>query len=335
MSNHLSRIHKASAKTCRSYKAYADSFETIGPDDISGLHDGCSPIKGLRLHEGRVCRSCGYITASDDKIKKHANKEHGWVKKQGQRWDIKPVQTFFTNNKTRYFIVAGPEAISPGGLDGCCSSAEHRPSDDVDSMIQSLLDRRERRERDVEKERGKADEDRLKLDNTPWLRKSGWHRRFAGKDLLAIADFGNKPTKDEGTLRVICESVDRVFARCKDNVADCQADGWDLLLSWLKSSKKDDYAPDPFSVYYEKSTHEKYVDYWKRFLCYCLRLLDEDDQLGAEFTHRQLQGLQELLCFILATTRPKLWGHGPHGGSCGGSEMRVWGQVVGSSCRPP
>ena len=263
---------------------YASSFDTIGPEGISGLRNGCSPIEGLRLHEGRVCRRCGYITTSEEKMKLHANDAHGWIKKQGQQWDIKPVQTFFTNNKTRYFVVDAPPQ----------EQQLSKPTDDVECMIQSLLDRRERREQDEEKQRGRADEDQLKLDNTPWLRKNGWPRRFAGKDLLAIASFSDKPTRDEGTLREICKSIDRVFARCKDNIADCQADGWDLLLSWLKSSKRSDYAPDPFSVYYEKCTHRRYTDYWKRFFCYCLRILDEDDQHGAQFTDGQLQGLQEL-----------------------------------------
>ena len=96
---------------------------------------------------------------------------------------MKPVQTFFTNNKTCYFVVAGP----PQEL------RQTTPTDDVDRMIQSLLDGYEKKEREEERKRDEAVEERLKSDNT-----------------------------------------------------------------------RDDYAPEPFSVYYEKSTHEKYVGYWKR-----------------------------------------------------------------------
>src|SRR2546430_14842417 len=75
---------------------------------------------------------------------------------------------------------------------------------------------------------------------------------------------------------------------------DCHEDGWHLLLSWLKSSKKDGYDPEPFSIYYEKSTHEKYIDYWKRFFCYCIPLMDGEDRHGMELTDGQLRGLRQV-----------------------------------------
>ena len=89
-------------------------------------------------------------------------------------------------------------------------------------------------------------------------------------------------------------AIDRVFQQCRQNVQDCFDDGWTLLLSWLNSSKKDIYDPEPFSIYRFESTHKKYIDYWKRFFCYCLRILDEEDQHGAEFTDWQLESLQNL-----------------------------------------
>jgi hypothetical protein len=284
ISDHLLTIHKTRAKARKPYEEYAATFDVVGPEEVENPAAGGPVISQLSLQSGQVCRMCDYITTGKAYIKNHANEKHGWVKKDGQQWDVKPVQTFFTNNKTRYFIVAEPTD----------DTRHTTPTDDVDVMIKSLLEEQERKEREEDKESGKADEDLVKSDNTPWLRKCGWPGRFAGKDLQAIAGLGKKPTKEEGTLREICRSTDRVFGGCKKSIADCQADGWDLLLSWLNSSKKDVYAPDPFSIYYEKSTHEKYIDYWKRFICYCLRLLDEENQHGTEFTQEQMQGLQDL-----------------------------------------
>jgi superfamily II DNA helicase RecQ len=281
---HLSTIHKAPAKECRTYQEHVANFDVFGPDDVSTPLSSDPPIKGLRLHEGQVCQRCGYITTSVEKMKLHANQKHRWIKKQGPLWDIKPVQTFFINNKTCYFIVT-------------VHTEEQRqttPTNDVDLMIKALLEEQEQKERNEDKERGKVAEDQLKSDNTPWVRRNGWLRKFAGKNILTIAEFSHKPTKDEGTLREICKSVDRVLGGCKKSIADCREDGWDLLLSWLNSSKKNDYSPEPFSTYYEKSTHNTYVDHWKRFYCYCLRIIDREDRHGAEFTYAQLQGLQEL-----------------------------------------
>ena len=284
MSEHLFAIHKIAAKARGAYESHAACFDAVGPEKVSNPQDGDPPIDGLKLHEGRVCQTCGYVTTSEEKIKRHANKAHGWVKKDGRQWDVKAVQTFFINNKTRYFVVAGPSEERQRTI----------PTDDVDLMIEALLDEQARKEREEDKERGMVEEDQLKSDNTPWLRRNGWPRKLAGKNILTIAGFSHKATKDEGTLREVCKSIDRVLGRCKKSMADCREDGWDLLLSWLNSSKKDDYSPEPFSTYYEKSTHNTYVDHWKRFYCYCLRIIDQEDQHGAEFTHRQLQGLQEL-----------------------------------------
>ena len=109
IANHLLAVHKIFAKARKPYLEYATSLDIVSPADVQDPKSGGPPIQGLRLHDGQVCRVCGYITTGKKYIEKHANQEHGWVKKQGRQWDIKPVQTFFINNKTRYFIVASAE----------------------------------------------------------------------------------------------------------------------------------------------------------------------------------------------------------------------------------
>jgi hypothetical protein len=213
--DHLKRIHKIPAKVRRQYEAYTKSLQIVGADNVSTPASGSPPVAGLKVHDGVVCRRCGYISQSENWIKQHLNEEHQWVKKDGTQWDIRHIQTFFTNNKTRYFVVAGPTK----------ETLQIAPAGDVDGMVRALLDRQEQREQEEDRERGKAEEDQLKSDNTPWLRRNGWLRKFAGKNILKIAEFSRQPIKEEGALREVCKSIDRVFGNCKKSIAECREDG--------------------------------------------------------------------------------------------------------------
>lgn len=60
----------------------------------------------------------------------------------------------------------------------------------------------------------------LAVDNTPWMRKTRWHRKFAGKNILAIAANPLKPTAEEGCPKMVWESGVHVFRWCTASVPD-------------------------------------------------------------------------------------------------------------------
>ena len=102
------------------------------------------------------------------------------------------------------------------------------------------------------------------------------------------------PKKEESTLQLVCKSIDRIFQHCQDGVKDCIDRRWDLLRYWLSSHEESKATSKPFSIYYTKKTEDDYVRIWKRFICYCIRLLDQEDQHRAEFLDSQLEALQEI-----------------------------------------
>ena len=95
-------------------------------------------------------------------------------------WEHRTLQTFFTNNKTRYFVIVKAED----------EIVQAKPANDIGHMIQTLLDQQEMKEQEEERKESKLIEEQLNFDNTPWLRRVGWPRRFTGKDLAAIACAG-------------------------------------------------------------------------------------------------------------------------------------------------
>ena len=164
---------------------YTATLDIVGPEDVQNPENGSFWIQELRLHKGHVCHICGYITTSKAYIEIHANKKHGWIKKQGVQWDLKPVQTFFINNKTRYFIVTQanlqhtrPSAVATvvGGGSG--------------DTIKTLLNEAKRLDDEEKKKLNLIDKEQLPVDLTPWLRRTRWPLYFAGKDLSAIAQIG-------------------------------------------------------------------------------------------------------------------------------------------------
>ncbi|KAK1808681.1 hypothetical protein LTR12_016960 [Friedmanniomyces endolithicus] len=97
----------------------------------------------------------------------------------------------------------------------------------------------------------RADDDRLKADNTLWVRETRW-AEFAGRDLRKIAVFGEKPRAEAGSFNIEWDSVGRVLGRCEDSVSAWQSDkkDGDLVLGWLNSPQMEKFNPQPFSVYY-------------------------------------------------------------------------------------
>ncbi|KAK4974054.1 hypothetical protein LTR28_010612 [Elasticomyces elasticus] len=201
-------------------------------------------------------------------MQEHSREKHKWVKAQGDQWRPARVQTFFQGNRRKFFEVTETRA-----------QEIKKQSTNIEALIDALLK-----------------EEQLPVDNTPWMRKTRWARKFAGRSLRAVAALSEKPSKDEGSLKLVWDSVGRIFERCRSSIStwrDDEEDG-DLVLGWLNSPQKERFNPDPFSTYYESSTHEKYVAYWRRFICYCLRLLHADDQHGHVFSAGGQESLQQL-----------------------------------------
>lgn len=173
------------------------------------------------------------------------------------------------------------------------------PQPEVDSLstaIQNLLENSSILDRKEAKEAAQAGDEKQAIDNTPWMRKTRWARKFGGRDLIAVATLCAKPSKDEGSLLTVWHSVHRVLEQCRSSISDWhehEEDG-DVVLGWLNSSQIDRCNSSPFSTYYEKSTHVKYVNWWAHGICYCLRLLHREDRHGHSFSAAEERALHHI-----------------------------------------
>jgi superfamily II DNA helicase RecQ len=277
--------HSWSLQIRKAIEQYASELELVDPDNVVDPPPSSAPVEGLALVKGASCNKCTYFAGSEGTMLKHSQEEHGWVKAQGPQWRTAWVQTFFQGNKRRYFEVTVADATS-----------QQRDATGVDMLVAALLQEGEKLDREEAIEETRVEEEQLSVDNTPWMQKTRWAAKFAGRNLRNIAALGQKPREDEPGLQSIWKSVARVFDRCKKSIASWrrhEEDG-DLILGWLNSPQKDKFNPKPFSVYYEQATHDKYVAYFQRLVCYHLKLMCAEDTHGHSFTRRDEELLRDL-----------------------------------------
>jgi hypothetical protein len=291
---HLMRYHKNySIAVRREIAAYASKLDLIVSDQIVPPTVEDPPISELILYDGWKCDDCHYLCSSERMIKEHCREKHGWRKTDGQPWHSAKVQTFFQACQKRFFEVSSrlPSSSEP---------QQQQTETGFDTLVTQLLEEGERLDKKEDGQATNIEEGQLPVDNTPWMRKTRWARKFAGYDLCKIASLGQQPSRNDRSLKLASDSVGRVLARCKAGIAqwsDEEEDG-DLVLSWLNSPQRDTFNPQPFSIFYAASTHEKYTSYWKRFVCYCLRLVRATDRYGHKLAGHEETALNEIWCVL-------------------------------------
>ena len=263
---------------------YCSGLSLTTPEEVQQPSEIQQPIEGLTLHQGWKCKSCDYCCVSERNMVEHNRDAHDWTKRKGLQWRAAVVQTLFGGPRRRYFEVVRPRVsteVEAGGLE---------------SAIERLLEEGKKLDREEGKSAARTGNEQLPIDNTPWMRKTRWARKFAGRDLFAVAAFCRKPDKDEGGLSLVWQSVHRILDRSRASIAswhDGEEDG-DVVLGWLSSPHTDKFNPEPFSTYYEKSTHVKYANWWAHGICYCLRAILSRDCHGHTFSESEEKALRRV-----------------------------------------
>ena len=131
---------------------------------------------------------------------------------------------------------------------------------------------------------------------TPWLNRTKWQDRFAGKDMSTLVRLSDKPQQNEAWLVDVWRDLGRLIARCNDGLKDLVSRDWERILHWVASSNRESARKTPMNVHLKLKTVDEYALYWQRFICFCLRMLDEnvEEMTGFKFTEEQRTTLEEL-----------------------------------------
>jgi hypothetical protein len=175
----------------------------------------------------------------------------------------------------------------------------------VDPLVQKLQECAEKVDLNAVQTGTIVPPESLHIDKSvPWLRRTGWLHDFAGKDMKVIAEKARKPGMEEKELLMVWKSVVRTINKCIAGARDCaRVRRWDSIMFWLESSTASDPSRQPFKYDLDPDTLERYAGWFGRFICYCLRIVRDDDEelIGVEFLHRHRVALQRALDFIEET----------------------------------
>ncbi|KAL2201601.1 hypothetical protein CC79DRAFT_1351830 [Sarocladium strictum] len=128
---------------------------------------------------------------------------------------------------------------------------------------------------------------------TNWLRRSGWTAHFVGRDLGEIHASSRMPGPGKEEARRLIAATDRLFFnRCMVGLRSMPL----ITRLLLASPHPKDAHSRPFGPLQEKTSIDRYVTYWKRFLCYCLRVLPLDEATLLERYGFQIDGESGQLC---------------------------------------
>lgn len=122
---------------------------------------------------------------------------------------------------------------------------------------------------------------------------------FKERDLAEVYTCSCMPGREEDKLWRMAAALDRLFfSRCIDGLKSMPLMTWLLLAS----PHHQDAHSRPFEPLQEKTSMDRNLTYWKRFLCYCLNVLQLDEvelleKYRFSFTSVQRRSLEQL------------WGH--------------------------
>ncbi|KAH8798673.1 hypothetical protein F5884DRAFT_687296, partial [Xylogone sp. PMI_703] len=107
LAEHIRKYHDVKPAIRHQVEQYAKEFKhDYNYATIPIPENGLAPQPIIPIVDGYQCRECSYITQSEQKIRRHANKDH--KKKRATIDEICTrvrVQTWFRDGKERYWVV--------------------------------------------------------------------------------------------------------------------------------------------------------------------------------------------------------------------------------------
>lgn len=263
-----------------------------------GPRNAIPAIDGLTIHNGFACKNyekCGFLTTSRKVVRVHCNDEHDWTwtKADPVHWASVKLQTFFIvpGNAMHYFCVNVPEEAGEDVAD----KRGRLKCQLIDDIKEQWAHEKEQQEN---LQKVLADS-ASRHETTNWLKRAGWTAHFKERDLSEIHACSRMPGREDDYLRRMAAAMDRLFfGRCIDGLKSMPL----MTRLLLASPHQLDAHSRPFGPLQEKTSMDRNLIYWTRFLCYCLNVLHLDEsELFKKHGFRFAAGQRESL--------GRLWEH--------------------------
>lgn len=115
-------------------------------------------------------------------------------------------------------------------------------------------------------------------DRTGWWNLNQWPQHFSNCNLHFLAHHSRLPDKDELLQQNAVEVVNVMLNRAVAGLTSLHREE----RRWLRSPKVSDPDVRPLARLQEPDSQDRYHNYWRRFICYLLRVWESKQEFGEE-----------------------------------------------------
>lgn len=273
INTHLRDQHTVAAKVRRSIVERYASLSLAKPTDVRLPPPFGPPFDILgQPVDALLCTEtgCGFASVELTSVRRHCNQAHNWRSTAQERthWIIVKAQTFFTaGGLQRYFAVLVE------------TEREEEGNDEVDRLLSEWQTAKRMHEEELRTIEGET----AKADRTGWFNRTGWPEHLAGSNYKHLSHATRLPDRDEERLQKAVKAVEVMMERGITGLSTLPHE----TRRWLKSPKPEEPHLKPMARLQERESQARYTRCWKRFVCYCLRVV------GHEETDREQETGQE------------------------------------------
>lgn len=327
LADHMQRLHKPMLSTLRRQVVkYYTSQTTPSSKDLITQHEQMAqllppnhsrPLTFLPIKDGFACGygGCSFLSQSYKRLRVHLNEEHMVL---GAACDpciqcVSLQSWYFGNHKYAGYWIVASDSEGPS----CAGNPSSYRGDNLKGRLEAQEQMRlTTLEQDQQQDHLAHSTNPTATETTPWLQHTQWPRQFAHRPLPIIAasailprqksfraaevDYtlgvweGSEflsPAEDELRIRQLLRSLDSVFGRCLLTLETTP----ELFCCWLQSFNNMDFRPKPFTVLERTASQQRYISYWKQFLCFVFRAWRTERLLRSQIYGIQFSAAQEAL----------------------------------------
>ncbi|TKA60633.1 hypothetical protein B0A49_13140 [Cryomyces minteri] len=272
LAKHLKVYHVGDAREKRAVVGKYRQYAFLKPVEVPLPEPVGAPFDSLgKPRKAYICdeEECGLISVSRSVVAQHCNKKHKWqsTKADREHWHSLYVQTFFTGGAQRYFTVQYDEVRESGPAESRVGQA-----DKIDNAV--ILKKWEEARQKHEKELERIDAETAKTDNTLWYKRTGWKEHLAKSNYKHLTYASRLPDKNEWELQQAARLVDILVEKSVSGLRTLHHE----TRRWLRSAKQAEIDVRPLNRLQNVDSQDLYAGYWKRFICYCLRVAESREE---------------------------------------------------------
>ena len=294
---HLKDKHQIRIDRRKEILAACTQYEILSPAQITYPTVAVASIDCLG--DAQTCYrcgadGCGVIRGNIDDIRKHAYEAHRWRANATQRtlWHPVKAQSLFRYHQlVRFFAVRDEDAVDDAvsnslplrsstlrNLAAQASQSSSRLTTPQQGIAQQFMQKWKVQQEKTEARLQQLENEQATHDRTGWWNLNQWPQHFSNCNLNFLAHYSRLPDKNELLQRNAVEVVNVMLSRAVAGLTSLHREE----RRWLRSPKVSDPDVRPLARLQEPDSQDRYHNYWRRFICYLLRVWESKQEYEEE-----------------------------------------------------